>query len=113
MSCDSKSLALFQFHAVLLFVAVSPIPLGGVRPFIVLLYRYRFIELSKLLSKYRTFSVRYIYILIERYIERFGTISNTNSTINSLTIWGGGSRIPYTAPRRLLREFMILIAATI
>ena len=68
-----------------MFVAVSPIPLEIVRPFIdisfiVIVYRYRYRNTELL-------SVRYIYILriytphifIERYIERFGTISNTTN----------------------------------
>ena len=68
-----------------MFVAVSPIPLGGVRPFIVLSYLYR---LSFYRYRYRNndfFSVRQNknYRTIHR---KFATISKTNSHTTS---WSG------------------------
>ena len=63
----------------LLFVDMSPVPQGGVWPFIVLSYRYR---LSFYRYRYRiieTLSIRdFIISLSNDIIESFDTISNTN-----------------------------------
>ena len=56
---------------VLLLVAVYPLPLGGVRPFIVLSYRFRLLNYRNYYRNIDHISVRYYskYIfLIERYI---------------------------------------------
>ena len=52
VSLESSFFVFLVPPCVVMFVAVSPIPLGCVRPFIILSYRYR---LSLSLSKYRTF----------------------------------------------------------
>ena len=54
-----------------LLVAVSPVPQGGVRPLIVLSYRYR---LSFYRHRYRiieTLSMRYYGLFIERFYRKF------------------------------------------
>ena len=65
-----------MFHAVFCCCRVSYPPgrRSACYRFIVSL---SFIELSKPLSKYRTFFGSIIFIFVERYIESFGTISNT------------------------------------
>ena len=62
----------------LLFVAVIPAPQRGVRPSIVLSYRYR---LSFYRYRYRIIEknpIRYYRFFVERYHREFDTISNAN-----------------------------------
>ena len=66
---------------VVLFVAVSPIAVGGVRPSVVLSY-VSCVRVSNNRNYYRStevFSIRSFHLSIGRYIESVGTISDTNS----------------------------------
>ena len=67
------------YTGILLFVAVSPVPQAGVRPFIVLSCRYR-------LSNYRIFQYDTIVLLWNDNIETFDTISNTISNWDELAV---------------------------
>ena len=83
-----------------MFVAVSPIPLGGVRPFF-LLYRYRYRNTELFSVRYIYIYTRYIYIyisLIER-IKSFSTISNTSlDWTQPDRLFLVGNCIPYALP---------------
>ena len=51
------------YQGIVLFVAVSPIALGGVRPFIVLSYRYRLSNYRNCYRNTELFSVRHFFLI--------------------------------------------------
>lgn len=70
------------YQGLVLFAAVSPIALGGVGPFYVFVEALLFIELSKLLSKYRPFVFDIIFF-IKRHIPKVSlSICNSIYTLS-------------------------------